>query len=287
RKNLKPEEKGEYESFLDHLADSTSDVELIKDQLLNILLAARDTTAQLLSWTCYVLALHPDIMARLREEVLATYGDSESPTFENIKSLKYLRAVLDEVLRLFPPVPINVRSPFHDATVVPTRQGPLYFSSAGMLCNWSVPSIHKHKALWGDDADKFDPDRWIDPARARKVVENPFMFLPFNGGARICIGQQFAYNEASFVMVRLMQLFDRFTLAQQEAAPASALPPASWKNSNGRKPMEEVWPKGAITIYSKVRQCYLPMSDTKADGERIAPHGFVSGWNVDQNASGF
>ncbi|KAG8893178.1 hypothetical protein FRC01_013744 [Tulasnella sp. 417] len=177
RKNLKQEEKGEYESFLDHLADSTSDVELIKDQLLNILLAARDTTAQLLSWTCYVLALHPDIMPRLREEVLATYGDSESPTFENIKGLKYLRAVLDEVLRLFPPVPINVRSPFHDATVVPTRQGPLYFSSAGMLCNWSVPSIHKHKALWGDDAGKFDPDRWIDPARARKVVENPFMFF--------------------------------------------------------------------------------------------------------------
>ncbi|KAG8959345.1 hypothetical protein FRC00_001703 [Tulasnella sp. 408] len=251
RKNLKPEEKGEYESFLDHLADSTSDVQLIKDQLLNILLAARDTTAQLLSWTCYVLALHPDIMDRLRQEVLATYGESEEPTFENIKTLKYLRAVLDEVLRLFPPVPVNGRSPFNDATVVPTRQGPLYFSSAGMLCNWSVSSMRKHKDLWGEDADKFDPDRWIDLARARKVVDNPFMFLPFNGGPRICIGQQFAYNEASFVMVRLMQLFDRFTLAQKDAAPASALPPASWKNSNGRKRIEEAWPKSALTIYSK------------------------------------
>ncbi|KAG8917235.1 hypothetical protein FRC01_002588, partial [Tulasnella sp. 417] len=251
RKNVKPEEKGEYKSFLDNLASSTNDVELIKDQLLNILIAARDTTAQLLSWTCYVLALHPDIMARLREEVLATYGESELPTFENIKTLKYMRAVLDEVLRLFAPVPVNGRSPFRDATIVPTRQGPLYFSSAGMLCNWSVPSIHKHKGLWGEDADKFDPERWIDPARARKVVENPFMFLPFNGGPRICLGQQFAYNEASFVMVRLMQLFDRFTLAQKEAAPASALPPASWENANGRKPIEEAWPKNAITIYSK------------------------------------
>ncbi|KAG9046266.1 hypothetical protein FS837_004763 [Tulasnella sp. UAMH 9824] len=233
RKSLKPEEKGEkheYESFLDNLADSTGDVQLIKDQLLNILLAARDTTAQLLSWTCYVLALHPDIMDRLRQEVLATYGESEVPTFENIKTLKYLRAVLDEVLRLFPPVPVNVRSPFNDATVVPARQGPLYFSSAGMLCNWSVISMHKHKDLWGEDADKFDPDRWIDPARARK---------------------QFAYNEASFVIVRLMQLFDRFTLSQKEAAPPSALPPASWKDSNGRKRVEEAWPKSALTLYSK------------------------------------
>ncbi|KAG8931585.1 hypothetical protein FRC00_000718 [Tulasnella sp. 408] len=272
RKNLEPEEKGEYESFLDHLADSTSgkcpvlmcraeailtfcgvpDVQLIKDQLLNILLAARDTTAQLLSWTCYVLALHPDIMDRLRQEVLAAYGESGVPTFENIKTLKYLRAILDEVLRLFPPVPINVRSPFNDATVVPTRQGPLYVSSAGMLCTWSVPSMHKRKDLWGEDADKFDPERWLDPARARKVVDNPFMFLPFNGGPRICIGQQFAYNEASFVMIRLMQLFDRFTLAQKEAAPASALPPAAWKTAGGRKPVEEAWPKNAITLYSKV-----------------------------------
>lgn len=96
-----------------------------------------------------------------------------------------MRAILDEVLRLFPPVPINVRSPFNDATVVPTRQqGPLYFASAGMLCTWSVPSMHKRKDLWGEDADKFDPERWIDPARARKVVDNPFMFLPFNGGPR-------------------------------------------------------------------------------------------------------
>ncbi|KAG8959346.1 hypothetical protein FRC00_001704 [Tulasnella sp. 408] len=234
RKNLKPEEKGEYENFLDHLVDSTSDVELIKDQLLNILLAARDTTAQLLSWTCYVLALHPDVMDRLRQEVLAAYGESEEPTFESIKRLKYLRAVLDEVLRLFPPVPVNSRSTFNDATVVPTRQGPLYFSSAGMLCNWSVSSIHKHKDLWGEDADEFDPERWMDP--------------------------QFAYNEASFVMIRLMQLFDRFTLAQKEAAPASALPPASWKTANGRKAIEEAWPKNAITIYSKV------------------------GWDVDQHA---
>ncbi|KAG8962386.1 hypothetical protein FRC05_005357 [Tulasnella sp. 425] len=254
RKNLKPEEKGEkqeYETFLDHLADSTSDIPLIKDQLLNILLAARDTTAQLLSWTCYALALYPDIMNRVRQEVLASYGESGVPTFENIKTLKYLRAVLDEVLRVFAPVPINVRSPFNDATIVPTRQGPLYFSSAGMLCNWSVPSMHKRKDLWGEDADVFDPERWIDPERARKVVENPFMFLPFNGGARICIGQQFAYNEASFVMIHLLQLFDRFTLAQKEAAPASALPPASWKNSKGRKPIEEAWPRNAITLYSK------------------------------------
>ncbi|KAG8983276.1 hypothetical protein FRB90_006154, partial [Tulasnella sp. 427] len=252
----KAEEEKEYESFLDHLADSTDDVDLIKDQLLNILLAARDTTAQLLSWTVYALALHPDIMSRLRQEVLSAYGESGVPTFENLKSLKYLRATLDEVLRLFPPVPINVRSPLHDHTLIPTRtdgDGSWYVPSEGALCTWSVPSMHKRKDIWGEDGDEFKPERWLEGGSAKEVVvKHPFAFLPFNGGPRICIGQQFAYNEASFVMIRIIQQFDRFTLAQKEAAPSSALPPDSWKTSKqGRKRVEETWPKNAITIYSK------------------------------------
>ncbi|KAG8924692.1 Cytochrome P450 52A3, partial [Tulasnella sp. 417] len=109
----------------------------------------------------------------------------------------------------------------------------------------------RRKDLWGDDADEFNPERWMDPDRARRIASDPFMFLPFNGGPRICLGQQFAYNEASFVLVRLLQKFSRITLAQDEAAPASALPPASWKEAKGRKRVEKVWPKTALTLYSK------------------------------------
>ncbi|KIO25817.1 hypothetical protein M407DRAFT_236535 [Tulasnella calospora MUT 4182] len=244
------EESKEHESFLDHLVASTDDVTLIMDQLRNVLLAARDTTAQLLSFTCYFLALKPEIMDGLRQEILSAYGDSTIPTYDDIKKHKYLRAVLDETLRLFPPVPINVRHSKHDV-VIPTREGGLYIPRDDFTCIYSTISVHRRKDLWGDDVEEFNPERWMDPERARKIASDPFMFLPFNGGPRICLGQQFAYNEASFVLVRLLQNFSRITLAQEEAAPTSALPPARWKEATGRKRVEKVWPKTALTLYSK------------------------------------
>ncbi|KIO25816.1 hypothetical protein M407DRAFT_24871 [Tulasnella calospora MUT 4182] len=244
------EESREHQSFLDHLVASTNDVTLIKDQLRNILLAARDTTAQLLSFTCYCLALKPEIMDRLRQEILSAYGDTTIPTYDDLKKQKYLRAVLDETLRLFPPVPINVRHSKHDV-VIPTREGGLYIPRGDFTCIYSTISIQRRKDLWGDDAEEYNPERWMDPERARKTASDPFMFLPFNGGPRICLGQQFAYNEASFVLFRILQKFSRITLAQDEAAPASALPPASWKEAKGRKGVEKVWPKTALTLYSK------------------------------------
>ncbi|KAG8897159.1 hypothetical protein FRB99_008393 [Tulasnella sp. 403] len=229
---------GEDESFLDHLASSTDDVNVIKDQLLNMLLAARDTTAGLLSFACYMLAKHPHVMKKLQEEVSSQIGASSHPSYEEMRQLKYLRAVLNEALRLFPP------------TVIPTRQGPIYVPAAETLVFYSVSSIHKRKDLWGEDADEFDPEHWLDH-RAKETAADPFKFIPFNAGPRICIGQQFAYNEASYVMVRLIQTFKNFTVAQEEAAPPGCLPPESWKSSKGRKAMEDVWPQSAITIYAK------------------------------------
>ncbi|KAG8999414.1 hypothetical protein FRB94_006194 [Tulasnella sp. JGI-2019a] len=152
------EAKAEEGSFLDHLADSTDDVELVRDQLLNMLLAARDTTACLLSFTCYLLAMHPEVNLRLRQEILAHFGPSGLPTYDSLKTLKYLRAVLNETLRIFPPVPGNARSS-KGQTLIPTRQGPLFIPGEGWQITWFPISIHKRKDLWGDDADEFNPDR--------------------------------------------------------------------------------------------------------------------------------
>ncbi|KAG8881394.1 hypothetical protein FRB98_004374 [Tulasnella sp. 332] len=199
----------EEESFLDHLARSTDG--LMKDQLLNMMLAARDTTAGLLSFACYLLAMHPDVMSRLRQEIISIIGLTDLSTYDNLKNLKYLRAVLNETLRLFPP------------------------------------------DLWGDDAEDFVPDRWLG-GRAKEIAADPFQFIPFNAGPRICLGQQFAYNEASFVIVRLLQVVDGFSLAQAEAAPTGSLPPDAWKLQEGRPAIEKIHPQSAVTVYSKVHQ---------------------------------
>ncbi|KAG8754928.1 hypothetical protein FRC12_011052 [Ceratobasidium sp. 428] len=109
--------------------------------------------------------------------------------------------------------------------------------------------MHLRKDLWGPDAEEFDPERWLDERYKKYVAPNPFIFLPFNAGPRICLGQQFAYNEISFFITRLLQRVTSITLAP-DAQPESTLPPASWAGSPGRKGIEKIWPKAHITMYS-------------------------------------
>lgn len=244
----------EHDTFLDYLADHTEDPKVIRDQLLNILMAGRDTTACLLTYVTYVMAMYPDIMQKMRQEVLHVCGH-DAPNFEKLKALRYVHAVLNETLRVFPPVPMNVREVRARGVVLPhadptyaAAPAPLYVPG-GTVVMYLPVLTQRNTALWGDDADVFDPDRWLD-ARLRRFTENPMMYTPFSGGPRICIGQNYARNEATYLLVRLLQQFDAVALAP-EAQPAGSLPPPEWRHARGRAAEERVWPAYAITLYVK------------------------------------
>ncbi|KAF8713807.1 cytochrome P450, partial [Rhizoctonia solani] len=238
------EEAGD--TLLDHLVQLTDDISVIKDELINILVAARDTTAATLTFAVYMLAERPQIMAKLREEILSRLGTSNYPTPEDFKEMKYLRAVLNETLRLFPAVPMNERTAVK-STVLHSG-GKKYYVPAGANMPYSVIHMHRRKDLWGPDAEDFDPERWLDERLKKYVTPNPFIFLPFNAGPRICLGQQFAYNEASYFLSRLLQRVESIELVP-EAFPDGTLPPPEWKNGEGRGVYEKVWPKSHLTIY--------------------------------------
>ncbi|KAG6853804.1 hypothetical protein C0991_001254 [Blastosporella zonata] len=247
-------------TFVEHLVDSTSDPILIRDQLLSMLLASRDTTACLLTFLTYLMATHPHVAERLRAEVLEHCGSENPPTYDQIRGLKYMRAVLNETLRLFPPVPLNVREcraeactlPRPDATYSSGEEDKEYYMPARTTIIFLPLLFQRNKALWGEDADEFDPERWLDPKRLARFIKNPSIYGPFSAGPRICVGQNYAYNEASYFIVRLLQKFDRFTLAP-EAQPTGSIPPREWKERSGRQRVEEVWPAAAMTLYIKVR----------------------------------
>lgn len=195
--------------FIDELVRQTSDPVQIRSELLNILLAGRDTTASLLTNVWYMLSKRPDIWKKLQAEVDTL--DNEAPTFDQLKNMKYLKALLNESLRLHPVVPANSREAFED-TVLPLGGGPdgsaPLFIRKGDLMLWSVYSMHRRKDYYGEDAEDFKPERWLDdPATGRKGLRPGWEYLPFNGGARICLGQQFALNEASYTTIRLCQAF--------------------------------------------------------------------------------
>ncbi|KAK7018487.1 cytochrome P450 monooxygenase CYP63 [Favolaschia claudopus] len=244
-------------TFMQHLADSTDDHVLIRDQLLSVLLASRDTTACLLTFVTYFMAIYPDMARKLRAEVLEHCGPHGAPTYENIRDMRYMRAVINEVLRLYPPVPLNVRESRSEACTLPSSDGtypdddPRPFYMPGSTIIMYLPLLmQRNPALWGSDADNFDPERWLQPDRVAKFVANPTMYAPFSAGPRICIGQNYAYNEASYFLVRLLQEFDTFTLAT-EFQPAGSLPPPEWKSRKGRQAVEKIWPAAALTLYIK------------------------------------
>ncbi|KAG7089169.1 hypothetical protein E1B28_010873 [Marasmius oreades] len=228
----------EDEFFLAHLVRQNTDDQVVLDELVNILVASRDTTAALLSFAVYILTERPDIVQRLREEVLRHVGPTSPPSYEDIKEMKYLRAFLNETLRLYPPVPIDSRNSTK-ATTLPSVNGPPIFVPENTRVTYSVFLVHRREDLWGPDADEFDPDRFLDERLHKYLTPNPFIFLPFNAGPRICLGQQFAYNEASFFLVRLLQNFSSFTFAD-DAQDGCDKPPRHWKGLKGTKGRDKI-----------------------------------------------
>ncbi|KAG1834831.1 cytochrome P450 [Suillus variegatus] len=242
------DETAEDQTFLDHLVKLTSDLKVIKDETLNILLAGRDTTASTLTSAIYLLAMHPEILSRLREEIISKVGSTRMPTHGDIKEMKYLHAVLNETMRLFPAVPFNVREAVHDTTLTSPEPGkkPL-FVPGGVVVVYSVFLMHRRTDLWGPDALKFDPDRWLDERMQKHVLPNPYIFLPFNAGPRICLGQNFAYNQMSFMLIRLLQNFSAIALSSEPAM----RPPAWWAENDGRQAIERCKPRHHLTLYAQ------------------------------------
>ena len=118
----------------------------------------------------------------------------EWTTLSNILST-IVRACLNETLRLFPPVPSNTRSSavetvLHTSDVnLDGTQKIVYMPGSGVPLRYSPMLMQRRKDLWGEDSLEFVPERWIDPKRVQEMTADPFKFIPFNAGPRICLGQ--------------------------------------------------------------------------------------------------
>ncbi|KAF3343994.1 hypothetical protein VD0002_g2671 [Verticillium dahliae] len=188
--------------FLNEMVDSGRDPQYIRSQLLALILAGRDTTASILSSLLWILARRPDIVQALRTEIDGL-GDAEV-TWEALKQMKYLNMVMKEALRLFPPVSSLSRSAARD-TVLPVGGGPdgksPIFVPKGNAVRWSVFALQRREDIFGPDADEFRPERWNE-------LRVSWEYIPFSGGPRVCIGQQFALTQMGYFLVRLFQTFD-------------------------------------------------------------------------------
>lgn len=177
---------------LRRLAQFTQDPEVLRQQLMHLLLGGHDTTAGALSWALINLARTPGAWEKLRSEVLDTIGpyetsrcgEDEAFNLNSLKSCRYLHQAIQETLRLQPPISINTRRAVRD-TVLPSGGGaagdqPVAVQKGSTII-LAVYEMHRREDLWGADAKTWRPERW-------QGLRPSWNFIAFHGGPRRCPG---------------------------------------------------------------------------------------------------
>jgi len=173
----------------------------LRDEAITIMLAGHETTANALGWTWYLLSRHPEVEACLHAEVDALGG--ALPSAADLGRLSYARAVVAESMRLFPPAWVIGRTALTD---YPVRDHVIRKGSLVLVSQW----VTHRDPRWWDDAESFRPERWLgaegrEPGRSGGQRGGRFAYFPFGAGTRVCIGEQFAWMEATLAVATFAQ----------------------------------------------------------------------------------
>ena len=167
----------------------------IRNELIVFFLAGHETTANVLAWTWYLISQAPDVEQKLHQE-LDDVLDGRVPEYADIEKLKYTRAILDETMRLYPPVPILSRQALKEDKI---RGKKIPAGSLMLVVPWL---IQRHKKYW-KDPDHFIPERFMPGAE--KPIK--FTYIPFSAGPRVCLGKSFGITESVLAVAIIAQRF--------------------------------------------------------------------------------
>jgi cytochrome P450 len=168
----------------------------VRDHVITIFMAGHETTAMAMTWTWFLLSQYAAEEAKLHAELHAVLG-GRAPTSEDLNKLTYTRMVIEESMRLYPPVHTIGREALADDTLA-GRHVPA--GSAVLIAPWV---LHRHRRLWHNPG-RFDPERFSPEQTAARAR---FSYLPFGGGRRICIGAAFALAEATLLLATIAQRY--------------------------------------------------------------------------------
>jgi cytochrome P450 len=169
----------------------------VRDEALTIFLAGHETTAVALTWTLYLLSQNPQVEARLHSE-LDSVLKGRTPTVDDLPALKYVEQVFAEGMRLYPPAWAVGRMTAEPYTMPAPHRWEL---EPGTIVIMS-PYVTQRDARYFPDPERFDPDRWLPEASEARPK---FSFFPFGGGARVCIGERFAWMEGTLLLAMIAQ----------------------------------------------------------------------------------
>ncbi|XWS77166.1 hypothetical protein CRYUN_Cryun01aG0238300 [Craigia yunnanensis] len=187
----------------------------LRDIILNIIIAGKDSTAVALTWFFYMLCKNPLIQEKIAEEVLditnskGNTDDAEefltTITATTLEQMHYLHATLTETLRLYPPIPMDSRRAEEDDVLADGHK-----VKKGDEISYVTYAMARLPYIWGEDAESFRPERWLKDGVFQP--ESPFKFVTFHAGPQICLGKEFTYQQMKMYSIALIRYF-RFKLA--------------------------------------------------------------------------
>ena len=184
-------------SAVDQKGDPVFSRQEIRDEVVTLLIAGHETVASSLTWSWYLLAQEPEARKALRSEARAIL-EGHSPTYEDFNRLEFTRQIYDEALRLYPPAWLITRRAIDEDIVGG------YHIPAGAVMVISPYCMHRREDLW-PQPEHFDPDRF---SKESSQGRHRFGFIPFGGGPRLCIGNRFAYIEATIILAMVARQFE-------------------------------------------------------------------------------
>lgn len=197
--------------LIDCLLDDITDQQLIADAAMNFLSAGRDTTAQALTWTFYQIMRYPTTAVQIRKELreaIPTAGKELCLSFDAVQpsSLPFTMAVFNEAIRLYPPVPFEIK----EATMSTTLPDGTWLPK-GAVVLWVMWALGRSTHIWGEDATEFCPERWMERSPEGKVTlmtKGAYEHPVFNAGPRSCLGKKMAETLAVYVIASLIWRYD-------------------------------------------------------------------------------
>ncbi|MGA0557409.1 cytochrome P450 [Larkinella sp. VNQ87] len=183
----------------------------VRDEVTTIFMAGHETTANALSWAFYLLAQHPEVASKLRQEIDRVLGPTNPPSMETLRELTYTTQVIQETMRLYPPAWIFSRQPLQSDQFGEYRIE-VPEARAVLICPYL---LHRDPRYW-ENPERFDPDHFLP----ERVKNRPtYAYLPFGGGPRMCIGSNFALMEMQIVLAMLVRAFDFQLVAGDKVQP--------------------------------------------------------------------
>nr|AYV88883.1 cytochrome P450 oxidase CYP94F12 [Polygala tenuifolia] len=180
----------------------------LRDIVISFVLAGKDSTSTALTWFFWLLAGHPHVAERIREEISSVAATAEEGksvvvfSYEQLKKLNYLQAALSESMRLFPPVPIDTRLAVNDDVLPDGTQ-----VRSGWFADYSAYAMGRMEKIWGSDCKDFKPERWLNEQGVFQACDQ-YRYPVFHGGPRICLGRGMAYVQMKSVVAAVMNEFE-------------------------------------------------------------------------------